>query len=126
MYELLESGFEIIVKYGILILEAIGVFIILISAVISLIGLIQRRKKSMHAMVKGITTALSFLLGSEALKTIIAPDWRDIGMTCAILLMRAAMSLLIHWETKRELELEEQTEKSDHNAATTGGAEVGK
>lgn len=126
MYELLENGFKIIVKYGILILEAIGVFIILIAAIMSLVGLIQRRQKSMHTMVKGITTALSFLLGSEALKTIIAPDWRDIGMTCAILLMRAAMSLLIHWETKREIELEEQIEKSDHNAATTGGAEVGK
>ena len=53
-------------------------------------------------MGEGITTALSFLLGGEALKTITAPNWMELGMTAAILAMRAAMAVLIHWETQHE------------------------
>ena len=60
-------------------------------------------------MAEGIATALSFLLGSEVLKTIIAPDWMDLGMTAAILAMRAAMSVLIHWETHHEPKPEQGT-----------------
>jgi uncharacterized membrane protein len=58
------------------------------------------------------------------LKTIIAPDWKDIGMTCAILLMRAAMSLLIYWETKAMLQIEKE-EESIMQHSKTGGAEIG-
>jgi uncharacterized membrane protein len=43
-------------------------------------------------------------LVGEVLKTIIAPDWKDIGMTCAILLMRAAVTVLLHWERQHEEE----------------------
>ena len=58
------------------------------------------------AITEGITTGLSFLLVSEVLKTIIDRDWTSIGMTCAILLMRASISLLVHWESKAEAEHE--------------------
>lgn len=124
MYHTIEGLFKIVVQYGILILEAIGAFIILISAIRTLVGLLKKEPGSKIALAEGIATALSFLLGSEALKTIIAPDWKDIGMTCAILLMRAAMSLLIHWETRAMLKIEqEETEIKQHS--TTGGAEIG-
>ena len=107
-----------------MILEAIGAVIIFISALRTLLGMLQKKHDSKIQLAEGIATALSFLLGSEALKTIIAPDWKDIGMTCAILLMRAAMSLLIHWETKAMLKIEqEETEIKQHS--TTGGAEIG-
>ena len=124
MYHVVEGIFKTVVQYGILILEAIGAFIILISAIRTLVGLLKKEPDSKIALAEGIATALSFLLGSEALKTIIAPDWKDIGMTCAILLMRAAMSLLIHWETRAMLKIEkEETEIKQHS--TTGGAEIG-
>lgn len=124
MYHVVEGIFKAVVQYGILILEAIGAFIILISAIRTLVGLLKKEPDSKIALAEGIATALSFLLGSEALKTIIAPDWKDIGMTCAILLMRAAMSLLIHWETRAMLKIEqEETEIKQHS--TTGGAEIG-
>ena len=102
MFEILEQVFEWIVRYGIMILEIIGVIIILISAVKALAGMLKGREGFKLEMAEGISTALGFLLGGEALKTIIAPDWHEIGMTAAILLMRAAMSVLIHWETTNE------------------------
>ena len=102
MYHIMETAFATVVQYGILLLEIIGAGIILVSSVRALDVLLRHRGNSKLMLADGIATALSFLLGSEALKTIIAPDWRDVGMTCAVLLMRAAMSILIHWETKHD------------------------
>ena len=102
MYETLEHIFRVVVEYGILLFETVGVVILLVSAVKALICLARSQSQSKLEMARGITTALSFLLGSEVLKTIVAPDWRDIGMTCAVLLMRAGMAVLIHWEGKHE------------------------
>ena len=103
MYHTLESFFQIVVRYGVLILEAVGAVIIFASAIRALMCAVKQRGKSRIVFSEGIATALNFLLGSEVLKTIIAPDWRDIGMTCAIIVMRAAMALLLHWENKHEI-----------------------
>ena len=102
MYEALEHVFHIVVEYGVLILEVIGAVIILISGIRGLIGLLKKEKHFRIELSEGIATALTFLLCGEALKTIIAPDWREIGMTAAILVMRAAMSVLLHWEVTNE------------------------
>ena len=34
----------------------------------------------------------------------VVKDWKDLGMTCAILLMRAAVTVLLHWERQHEEE----------------------
>lgn len=117
MLSFIESIFAVVVEVGILALEIIGVAIILITGARALKVLIKKEGDCKMVMAEGIVTALSFLLGGEALKTIIAPDWKDIGMTCAVLLMRAAMSLLIHWETHSL-----RAEEKEHS---TGGAEIG-
>ena len=103
MLEILENVFMIAVRYGILLFETLGVIILLIKAVKALYFLFTNGgKKSRLELAEGISLALSFLLGSEVLKTVVAPDWSDIGMTCAVLLMRAGMAVLIHWERKHE------------------------
>ena len=99
----IENGFEHVVRFAVIGLEAIGAVLILWFAVRSVIAVCKRNLKgSRHEMTKGITTGLSFMLGSEVLKTLIAPDWTDIGMTCAILLMRAGITVLVHWENTHE------------------------
>ncbi len=102
MFVILEDIFRIAVQYGILLFETIGVVILLVTAVKALICLTRSHSASKLEMAEGITTALSFLLGSEVLKTIVAPNWTEIGMTCVALLMRAGMAVLLHWESKHE------------------------
>ena len=102
MYEFLEHIFHVLVEYGILIVEIVGAAIILCAAVKGFLGLIRRDPECKIELAEGIATALGFLLAGEALKTIIVPDWMEIGKTAAILLMRAAMSVLIHWEVTNE------------------------
>ena len=101
MYELIEEIFRLIVNYAILVLEAVGAMVIVVNTVRS-IGqrLKQDKDTSRGTLTEGISSGLSFLLSSEVLKTIVAPDWNSIGMTCAILAMRAGMTVLIKWEEK--------------------------
>lgn len=101
LYEQIHNGFEYILSYGIIAVELIGAVIVFIYTFRALYHLLRHdHKYSQQLLTEGMATGLSFLLGSEVLKTIVAPDWSAIGMTCAILLMRAGMTLLVHWEHK--------------------------
>ena len=102
MHSALGTYFMTIVDDSIFVLEGIGVVILLVYAVRALVALFKNIHQCKRLLTEGITTALSFLLVGEVLKTIIAPDWKDIGMTCAILLMRAAVTVLLHWEHQQE------------------------
>ena len=103
MFENVEHVFEKGLDYAITVVEIIGALIILFYVVRALVFLLRKDHDTCrNSLTTGITTGLSFLLASEVLKTIIAPDWKEIGMTCAVLLMRAGMSLLVHWENKLE------------------------
>ncbi len=103
MHAKIVATFEHILDYAITAVEIVGALIILFYVIRALIALLQKnRSQCRDRLTTGISTGLSFLLASEVLKTIIAPDWSAIGMTCAILLMRAGMTLLVHWENKIE------------------------
>ena len=111
MLEAVESVLDIVIKYSVLILEIIGAILILYRCVLAVIRLFRGSAVLCRASITdGITTGLSFLLVSEVLKTIIDRDWTSIGMTCAILLMRAAISVLVHWESKTERHEAEEKE----------------
>ena len=100
----LTDYFLDIVNGSIFVVEAVGVVILLIYTVRALVAIFKSIHNCKRLLSEGITTSLSFLLVGEVLKTIIAPDWKDIGMTCAILLMRAAVTVLLHWERQHEEE----------------------
>ena len=101
MHETIEQGFEKILRYGITAVEIIGAVIVFIYTFRALYHLIRKDHSGCHTLLtEGISTGLSFLLGSEVLNTIIAPDWSAVGMTCAILLMRAGMTLLDRKSTR--------------------------
>ena len=105
MHETIDTHFEIILKYIITVVEIIGALIIVYYTIRALLRLLKKDHMGCRdALTTGISTGLNFLLTCEVLNTIIAPDWSAIGMTCAILLMRAGMTLLIHWENKMEHE----------------------
>ena len=113
MHETIEQAFEKVLRYGITAVEIIGALIVFIYTFRALFCLLRKDHARCHSLLtEGISTGLSFLLGSEVLNTIIAPDWSAVGMTCAILLMRAGMTLLVHWENKiSATSLEEAAER---------------
>ena len=103
MYETIESFFHLFLRYTILLLELVGALVIVVNTGRSLFARLKRNSgKSRLLLTEGISSGLSFLLSSEILKTIVAPDWKEIGMTSVVLLMRAAMTFLVKWEEKQE------------------------
>ena len=109
--ESVETIFRLVVGYAILAIEAVGAVVILYFAAKAVVRVFRSRAESRELLTEGITTGLSFLLAGEVLKTIVAPDWKDIGMTCAILLMRAAITFLVKWESAGEEKEAQEAEK---------------
>lgn len=100
--DFLDGSFHIVVEYGILLLEYVGVILLLATAVQSVIGCF---KKDMHVRLKlaqGIALALEFKLGGEVLRTTVVREQSELVTLGAIVLLRAAMTFLIHWEIKNE------------------------
>ena len=53
-------------------------------------------------LLKGFSTGPSFLLGAEILKTIALEEVSELMMVGGVIVMRVALSILIHWEMKQE------------------------
>ena len=70
---------------------------------------------------EGIALALEFKLGGEVLRTVVVREWSELGILGAIIVLRAALTFLIHWEISEEKKQEEKKEeekksrKSDKN-----------
>ena len=117
MYEFFENALVQITQYGILILEVVGVAIILVTAVRCLIAGIKRNQIVPLMLGKGIALALEFMLASEVLRTVVSPETKDLIAVGATVLLRGAMTVLIHWESKSEEEHEAKLAKPVQEAA---------
>ena len=45
---------------------------------------------------------LEFKMGSEILRTVVVREWSEIATVAGIIILRAALTFLIHWEIKQE------------------------
>lgn len=102
VYESLEALFQTIVRYGILLMEFIGVAVIIYTAIGSAIDLFRKSDYVRLELARGIAIALEFKLGGEVLRTTLVRDWKELGLVGAICALRAIITLLIHWEIKSE------------------------
>lgn len=102
MYHLIESIFTQIIQFSIIALEFVGVLIILFAAIKAVYSYIRHRQNVRLDLAQGIALALEFKLGSEVLRTAIVRDFQELAIAGAIVVLRAAITFLIHWEIKNE------------------------
>ncbi|MBP5270081.1 MAG: DUF1622 domain-containing protein [Clostridia bacterium] len=102
MYEKIEDVFRLIVQYGVLLIELIGVAVLLYSIVRAIIGLIKRRRDVRLELAEGIALALEFKVGGELLRTVIVREWSELLILGSVILLRAALTFLIQWEIRVE------------------------
>lgn len=95
-----EMILEILVEWGILFFEVVGVFVILKTGVVSVYRGIKRIPGMEIYLAKGLSLGLQFKLGSEILRTVLIRQWTEIGIIAGIIVLRAIIALLIHWEMK--------------------------
>ena len=98
----IEAIFQLIVQYGVLLLECAGVAVLLITAVKSIIGYAKRKPHIRLSLAQGISLALEFKLGGEVLRTVLVRELSELMVLGLVILLRGALTFIIHWEIKTE------------------------
>ena len=104
---IIHNAVCIILPYIISIIEIIGVFVITYSACSGFWKYIRNSfmKKNFDIktnLAKGFATGLEFKMAAEILKTVIIQSLDELYVLGAVILLRAFMSLLIHFEMREE------------------------
>lgn len=108
-----ENVLHHIAEFSALSLEFIGVAIIILGSIKSLTQLIvnlirHRRINIVIELGKTLALALEFKMGAEIIKTVIVHDLTELAVLGIVILIRALLAFLIHWEMKMEKKDEEK------------------
>ncbi len=99
MLALIETVFHLTITLIVHLLEAMGVCVILFGAVRDFIWYFTGRAINIRLdLAHALALGLEFKLGGEILRTVIARDLREMAAVAAIIVLRGALSFLIHWE----------------------------
>ena len=107
IHSFFESIVHLIVPEIIGIIELMGIFIIIVGSIKAFIMYINSLTKHIHYPIKlslgnALALGLEFKMGSEILKTVMIKDIDEIMILGAIIVLRALLSILIHYEVKNE------------------------
>ncbi len=100
-----REGMELLEKIaalGISGFEAVGVAVILAAGLRGVADCLRRSPSVRLRLAQGMALGLEFKLGSEILRTVMVRDFGEIALVGAIILLRAALTFLIHWEIRAE------------------------
>ena len=100
----LATGFHDLVMICVHLIELAGIVVIVVSMIRALIDFIRKKDSTRIELAQGIMLGLEFKIGSEVLRSVIVSGWNELGTLGAIILLRAALTFLIHWEIKNEEE----------------------
>ena len=100
--ELLEGILLDVVEVAILLFEFLGVGVLIFAGIRGIIQYVKREPLTRLNLAKGMAMGLEFKLGSEILRTVVVREFKEIALVACIIALRAALTLLIHWEIKNE------------------------
>ncbi len=115
-FEFLESHFTLFINYLILVVEVIGVCILVYATVRALYELFRHKGAVKLDLAEGIGLALEFKMVGELLRTVVVRDLEELLILGIVILLRAAIALLVHWEIANEKKAEtkpDQTAKTE-------------
>ena len=100
-----------VVEISTVLMEMAGICVLVSTAVKCFYGWLKKTDRNIRLdLGEGIALALEFKMGGEVLRTVVVREWRELGILGAIILLRGALTFLIHWEIKNEKK--EQMEKA--------------
>lgn len=88
-------------------LELVGVLIIIFGSCRALIKLFRCliKKYPFHVVIdlgKALSLALEFKMGAEIIKTVIIHNLEELAILGVVIIIRALLAFIIHWEIKTE------------------------
>lgn len=96
------------VEVIIIVLEAMGIIVIVAAGFRSFYGYLKRETDIRLRFAQAMATGLEFKLAGEILRTVVVRDLTEIAIVASIIILRAFMAILIHWEIKTERKACEQ------------------
>lgn len=112
---MLEHWVEGLLPPVISVLELIGIFVVIHSSLRAfwyyLKGFFTRRSTDFKLeLAEGLAAGLEFKMAAEILKTVLVHTLEELVILGAVILLRALLSLMIHWEMKAECAIRRQRE----------------
>ena len=98
----LHNALAVLTDGAILLFEYTGVGVIIVSGLLGIVGCLRRDPMTRLRLAKGMALGLEFKLGSEILRTVVVREFTELLLVGAIILLRAALTMLIHWEIRNE------------------------
>lgn len=113
---LLHSAAEISAN----LLEFIGIIIIIVGSFRALIRLIKCliEKKDFQVVIdlgKALSLALEFKMGAEIIKTVLIHNLEELAILGIVILIRALLAFIIHWEMRMEEKNEAKNSDGKNN-----------
>lgn len=98
------------------VLELVGIIIIIVGSFRALVRLIKSAidKKGLHVVAdlgKALSLALEFKMGAEIIKTVIIHNLEELAILGVVIVIRALLAFIIHWEVQLEEKSELKTKK---------------
>ena len=99
-------------------LELIGILIIIIGSCRALVRLVKSlvKKQPFRVVVdlgKALSLALEFKMGAEIIKTVIIHNLEELAILGVVIVIRALLAFIIHWEI--HIEEKERNMKEDRS-----------
>ena len=102
-----EGVLEYVAEFTVHTLELIGIVIIIIGSVRALWQAVSNYKKKVPTSViialgRSLALALEFKMGAEIVNTVIVRELQELLILGIIIVLRAILAILIHWEITTE------------------------
>ena len=102
---MLEHIVSLILEFLIPLCELIGIFVVAVSAISAfchyLYGLIKKDAYDIKfQLANGLALSLEFKMAAEILKTVSVRDFEELTVLAIVIVLRALLSFLIHFEMK--------------------------
>ena len=119
--EVLEIFLHSLINLAILLFEYIGVLIIAFAGIQGVVNYVRGNPETRLILAKGLAMGLEFKLGGEILRTVIVNSLAEIAIVAGIIVLRATLTVLIHWEIKNEQQekqeiIRKQNEEAEHRS----------
>jgi len=116
---ILHHFIETVLPYMISLLEIIGIFVVFCSGIHGFwqycLNLFMKKELDLQTnLAKGLATGLEFKMAAEILRTVLIQSRDELLMLGAVILLRALLSILIHYEIKHP-----RKQKGDLGASET-------
>ena len=99
---------NVVIRFLIILFDSFGVVVLISTTIRSIMNYFHKDRQVRLMLAQGIALALEFKLAGEVLRIVMVRDIDELLILGTIILLRGAITLLIHWEIRVEQAAEDR------------------